>query len=146
MSSMSGRYFLDTNILVYTFDPSQPEKQDRARRLVEEALRSTEGVISSQVVQEFLNVATRRFETPLTPADCRVYLDTVLAPLCDVFPTIELYKDALSVHEGWRFSLYDSLIVAAALATGCERLYTEDLQDGQRVRDLVIENPFRPTD
>ena len=140
---MNGRYFLDTNVFVYTFDSTRPEKRSRARDLVSQALRDTQGVISYQVIQEFINVATRKFEHPLTPQDCAAYLDAVLAPLCEVFPTTEMYKEALEIHGRWQFSYYDSLIITAALATGCERLYSEDLQHGQKIRDLVVEDPFR---
>src|SRR5688572_3593765 len=141
---MSDRYFLDTNIFVYTFDDTQPQKRSLARHLVSQALYDSKGTISYQVVQEFINIATRKFKHPLTPQDCVEYLDTVLAPLCEVFPNIDLYRDALELHEKWKFSYYDSLILTAALSVGCKRLYSEDLQHGQKVRDLVIENPFRP--
>lgn len=140
---MNGRYFLDTNVFVYTFDSTRSAKRRRAKDLVSKALRDTEGVISYQVVQEFINVALRRFQRPLTPADCSRYVDTVMAPLCEVFPSIDLYKEALDVHERWRFSYYDSLIITAALNAGCELLYSEDLQHGQKVRQLTIEDPFR---
>ena len=139
---MSGRFFLDTNILVYTFDAREPAKQTTATTLVEEALRHQRGIISSQVVQEFLNVATRKFEQPLTHADCQVYLDQVLAPLCEVFPSIELYRKALKVAERWRYSLYDALILAAGLEEGCLTLYSEDLHHGQQIENLTIVNPF----
>ena len=140
---MNGRYFLDTNVFVYTFDSTQPQKRTRAKDIVAGALRDTRGVISFQVLQEFVNVATRRFKRPLTPRDCSTYIDRVLAPLCEIFPTIDTYKEALEIHERWQFSYYDSLIVTAALSAGCERLYSEDLQHGQKIKDLVIEDPFR---
>ena len=140
---MSGRYFLDTNVLVYTFDDRAPAKQQRARQLVAEALATRRGLVSTQVVQEFLNVARSRFERPLTPDDCRAYLAGVLRPLCEVFPTLALYESALDLAERWRYAFYDSLILAAALEAGCEVLYSEDLQDGQRIGDLRIEDPFR---
>ena len=140
---MNNRYFLDTNIFVYTFDSTQPEKKARATDLVSQALRDTQGVISYQVVQEFINVATRKFARPLTPKDCAAYLDRVLSPLCEVFSNIGLYKEALEIHERWQFSYYDSLIIAAALAASCERIYSEDLKHGQKIRSLVIEDPFR---
>lgn len=140
---MSGRYFLDTNILVYTFDSANPSKQARARDLVSQALRDSRGVISYQVIQEFLNVATRKFAEPLSPEDCARYLDTVMLPLCHVYPSGELFRQALEIHATWKFSYFDSLIVAGAMAGGCERIYSENLQHGQQVRDLLIENPFQ---
>lgn len=136
-------FFLDTNIFVYSFSTTDPGKRDRSRTLIAEAIETGQGIISSQVVQEFLNVASRKFKTPLKPADCRRYLETVLNPLCRVYPSIELYKEALSVMERWGFGFYDSLIVSAALASRCRILYTEDLSDSQEIRDLKIVNPFR---
>ncbi len=139
---MSARFFLDTNVLVYTFDPREPVKQTRATELVTEALQG-QGIISSQVVQEFLNVASRKFVQPFSAADCRAYLDTVLEPLCEIFPTMDLYRRAVELMERWKYGLYDSLVVAAALDGGCRTLYSEDLHDGQTIEGLTIVNPFR---
>ena len=127
MSSMSGRYFLDTDVLVYTFDSPRAKKRDRARDLVSRALRDRQGVISYQVVQEFVNVATRKFDRPLNPRDCARYLDSVLFPLCEVFPSGDFFREALVIPEQWKFSYYDAPSVAAAPAAGCERIYSEDL-------------------
>jgi predicted nucleic acid-binding protein len=139
---MPAEYFLDTNVLVYTFDASAPAKRARARELVRRALETGDGVISWQVAQEFLNVALHRFERPITPRGATEYLDQVLAPLCRVFPSIELFRDALAIHTETGFRLYDSLIVAGAKASGARTLYTEDLQSGRELRGLRIENPF----
>ncbi len=139
---MSGRYFLDTNVVVYGFDSSQPAKRARSRELVAGALGGA-GTISFQVVQEFLNVALRKFATPMTTAEAREYLDLVLLPLCRVFPEPDLYREALALRGRWGFSLYHAMIVAAAIQGGCTTLFTEDLQDGQRIGELRIENPFR---
>ncbi len=140
---MNGRFFLDTNILVYTFDTTAPAKQQIARELVATALNLRKGIISYQVVQEFLNVATRKFSPPLTQVDASLYLDKVLTPLCELFPCMNYYSKALEIAERWGFSLYDSLIITASLETGCETLYTEDLQHGQMVQSLTIINPFK---
>ena len=139
---MPAEFFLDTNIFVYTFDRREPKKQARARGLVERALGTGDGVVSSQVVQEFLNVALRKFERPLSDEQALRYLREVLDPLCSVFPSISLYETALSLHRRWRFSFYDSLIVAAALESNCKVLYSEDLQDGQEIESLTVVNPF----
>ncbi len=141
---MSAKFFLDTNVLVYTFDTREPVKQARARELVETALSGARGLISYQVVQEFLNVATRRFERPLSPTDAELYLNQVLSPLCEVFPSTGLYRSALGVAARLQLAFYDSLIVAGALSRGCRVLYSEDLQHGQRIEGLAIVNPFLP--
>ena len=139
---MPAEFFLDTNIFVYTFDRRAPEKQARARALVEQALGTGDGVVSSQVVQEFLHVAVQKFERPLSDELALRYLREVLDPLCSVFPSISLCETALSLHRRWRFSFYDSLIVAAALESDCKVLYSEDLQDGQEIESLTVVNPF----
>ncbi len=139
---MSDRFFLDTNILVYSFDRTATRKQLRARELIAKALEGR-GVISFQVVQEFLNVALRKFARPMTVEQAQDYLDTVLVPLCRVHSDPSLYGEALSAHLRWRFSFYDSLVVAAALRSGCDTLYSEDLHHGQRIGRLTIVDPFR---
>jgi len=139
---MSGKFFLDTNIFVYTFDSVASDKQRIARQLVAKALNSQQGLISYQVVQEFLNVATRKLSPPLKPVDANTYLDKVLTPLCEFFPCIGYYAKALKISEQWKYSLYDSLIITAAIETECEILYTEDLQHKQAIQGLTIINPF----
>ena len=134
-------FFLDTNTLVYTFDQTAPEKQAKAQQLLEQALLG-EGCISFQVIQEFLNLAVRKFDPPLTAMQAKQYLHTTLEPLCLVYADVELYQRALDVRDRWRFSFYDSLIVAAALEAGCTTLYSEDLQHHQKVETLNIINPF----
>jgi predicted nucleic acid-binding protein len=139
---MSARYFLDTNVFVYCFDRRDRRKQTRAESLVGQALDDHLGVISTQVVQEFLNVATRKFVRPMDRNQSRAYLDTVLSPLCEAFPTMTLYREALDLHANTGYSFYDAIIIAAALEAGCRTLYSEDLQDGQTIRELKIVNPF----
>lgn len=139
---MSAEFFLDTNILVYSFDAAAPEKRETARALIRRALAGDSGVISTQVVQEFLNVALGKFVKPITTAEAQQYLETVLTPLCAVFPSMDLYKQALELREETRFAFYDCLILAAALEAGCSVLYSEDLQAGRQVRTVRVENPF----
>ncbi len=141
MTPPNDRSFLDTNILVYSFEAGgDARKRDTARHLVEQALRTGNAVIGFQVVQEFLNVALRRHG--MSVADAQFYLRRVLLPLCEVLPSGTLYSEALSIADetGWAF--YDSLIVGAALQAGCARVLTEDLQHGRVVRGAVIVNPF----
>ncbi|MBI9083064.1 MAG: PIN domain-containing protein [Desulfobacterales bacterium] len=140
---MNDKYFLDTNIIVYSFDKTAHRKQGIARELIRTALMLHQGCISYQVIQEFFNVATRKFVSPLSTRDCQVYLHDILAPLCEVFPSFEFYSQALQVAARWKYAFYDSLIIAAALEAGCKTLYSEDLQDRQEINGLVIANPFR---
>jgi predicted nucleic acid-binding protein len=141
-ADISGRFFLDTNILVYSFDRRVPSKQQVSHRWIRDALRTQRGVISTQVVQEFLNVALRRFAQPLTIPESREYLKTVLMPLCILYPTVSFFDRALLLRQESNFQFYDSLIVTAALDLGCSVLVSEDMQDGLRIGGLTIRNPF----
>ena len=139
---MNDKFFLDTNIFVYCFDNSQPEKKNHSLKLVAEALQTGNGMISTQVIQEFLNVATRKFVSPMRQEDAKMYLEKVLNPLCQVFPNLELYQIALDIQKESGYSFYDSLILSGAILGGCTILYSEDLTDGQKVDQLKIINPY----
>ncbi len=140
---MNGKFFLDSNILIYSFDSRDLAKQQRAQQLISQALSKQIGIISYQVTQEVLNTALRKFEKKLSMDDCRLLLTQVLIPICQVYPCVELYQKALNIHEQLKFSFYDSLVVAAALQAKCQTLYTEDLHHGQIIDStLHIVNPF----
>ena len=94
---MSGRFFLDTNIFVYTFDPNAPAKANRAAQLIRQATDKGEGIISNQVVQEFFNVALRRFAQPMSTAEAEQYLITVFRPLLAVHSSPAIYLEALRI-------------------------------------------------
>ena len=133
--SVAERFF-DTTVLLDLLS-ADATKADR----VEEALAAG-AVISVQVLNEFAAVALRKLG--MTVAEVRDALDPIMA-VCKVLPiTVETHKRGLQIAERYRFSLYDALIIAAALDAGCSTLYTEDLQDGQVIDDaLTIRNPFR---
>ena len=135
--------FLDSNIFVYLFDDVAHEKRRVAEALTRTALESKTGCISFQVVQETLNVLTRKLAVPVTPAHAQDLLHRMLMPLWRVMPSESLYGAAIALQGRLGFGFYDSLIVAAALEAGCKRLLSEDLQHGQRVEGLRIENPFK---
>jgi predicted nucleic acid-binding protein len=141
LNSRRSRFF-DTNVLVYQFDRSDARKHAVAEALVRDALRTRQGCISWQVVQEWLNVVLRKAARPLSHADARSALDVVLLPLCTVMPSPELWHRAIDVQQRWGFGVYDSLIVASALRAGCDELLSEDLQHGQRIESMVVRNPF----
>ena len=140
---MSVRSFLDTNLFIYQLEALDERKFGIANRIIREGVATGNACISFQVIQECLNTVLRKAEIVLDERGARDYLETVLAPLFQVPASIALYRRALELRERYRFSFYDSLIVAAALEGGCTRLYSEDLQHAQRVERLVIENPFR---
>lgn len=139
---MSDKFFIDTNIFVYSFDEGQPDKKVRALALISEALQIGNGVISWQVIQEFLNVSTRKFTVPLKPEDAKIYLQKVMHPLCKVFPDLEIYGSGLDVMAKTGYSFYDSLIIASARSGGCTAVYSEDLHTGHIIYGVKIINPF----
>jgi predicted nucleic acid-binding protein len=127
--------FFDTSVLLYLLS-SDAAKSDRV-----ETLLADRGTISVQVLNEFAAVAIRKLKMPLP--EVREVLDTIRA-VCDVETvTIETHDRALAVVERYGFSLYDSLLIAAALIADCKVLYSEDLQHGQLIdRQLRVVNPF----
>jgi predicted nucleic acid-binding protein len=139
---MSVRFFLDTNIFIYSFDRSSPAKVQRSTQLIRQAVATRKGIVSYRVVQEFFNVALRRFAQPMTVAEAEQYLGTVFRPLLAVQSSQALYSEALGLKDKHHLSWYDSLIVAAAMEGRCSVLYSEDFQHGQRFGDLQVENPF----
>jgi len=139
---MSAEFLLDTNVLVYAFSEQDVRKKARSRELYEIALVDGRGIISFQVVQEFLNTALKKFPGQFTGDELREFLETALWPLCAVFPSAELYAHALRLREETGYAFYDSLIVAAALEAGCKTIYSEDLQHNRKLHGLEIKNPF----
>ena len=135
--------FIDSNVLLYLFDETAPAKRATAESLIHQALEASNAVISHQVVQETLNVHTTKMRPAATNEQARRFLDSVLMPLWRVMPNAALYHRAMDLRVRYGFSFYDALIVAAALESGCTRLLTEDLQDGQRIERLVVTNPFK---
>jgi predicted nucleic acid-binding protein len=139
---VSDRFFLDTNSLVYSLAGNTCAKRTRALELVDQAIFSGNGVISYQVIQEFFNVAFRRFTPKMTFAEAEQYLAVTLGPLPAVHSSQLLYLEALALNRRYSLSCYDSLIVAAANESRCSRLYSEDLPDGQSFGTLKVSNPF----
>jgi predicted nucleic acid-binding protein len=127
--------FFDTSVLLYLLS-GDTAKADRV-----ETLLSTRGVVSVQVLNEFAVVALRKLRMPLN--EIREILDTIRA-VCAVEPiTVETHDRGLAVLERYRFSLYDSMLVAAALIAGAKIIYSEDLQHGQVIdNQLRVTNPF----
>jgi len=139
---MSGRFFLDTNLLVYAVDPTDPAKQAIALEWLTAAHRTGNGVLSYQVVQEWFNVILRKAATPLSPDEATSLYRTLIEPLWRIQSSRELLDNALNLHREHSFSWWDSLIVGAAVNGGCDQLLSEDLQDGREIAGVRIHNPF----
>jgi len=139
---MNGKAFLDTNIIVYAFDQTSPKKAKIVQELIAAGVAEKQLVISYQVVQEFTNVALRGFRVSIQTLDLESFLMKALFPMTVVPWTPSLTIQALRLQATHQLSWYDSLIVGAALQSGCKLLYSEDLQHGQRFGALTVENPF----
>ncbi|MBV8114355.1 MAG: PIN domain-containing protein [Silvibacterium sp.] len=139
---MSDKYFLDTNVLIYSFDENDANKAKRASELIRQALATNNGVVSYQVVQEFFSFALRKAADPMTTREAEGYLYQVLRPLLSIHSSPVLFAEALHLHARYQLAWYDSLIVAAAIQARCDLLYSEDLQSGQRFGRLQVKNPF----
>ncbi len=137
---MSAEFFIDTNIIVYLFDETDEAKQDLAENLISSHIGRGSGCISNQVVQESLNVVTRKFGARWEEAT--QLLDNVLVPLWTIHPSVATYRQSIALQAFYSLSFYDSLIVAAAIDGGCRQLLSEDMQDGLRIQGLTIVNPF----
>ena len=139
----SDLFFIDTNIFVYALLASEPLKKQRVVQLLEQALGTHSGCISYQVIQEFANVATRKFTKRFTADECQQFIDAAMQPLNRVSSSTELIHAALALQTSTSYSFYDSLILASALQSGATVLFSEDLQHNQLINGtLRIVNPF----
>jgi predicted nucleic acid-binding protein len=140
---MTDKCFLDTNLFIYAIDtsPDLKEKREIARHLIIEYIKNETGVISIQVLQEFYQVSTHKIQVPLSSQEALEYLH-YMAVLDTVHPQFDMIVAAIRLHERLRISFWDALILQAALAAGCTRLLSEDLQHGLEIDHLIVENPF----
>lgn len=138
---MSAKTFLDTNVLVYLFDDDEQDKQECAREILEDA-EPGELVLSTQVLSEFYVTVTRKLAQPLGPTLAAEAVDW-LGLLSVVSTDTALVRSAIQTSRSSQLSYWDGLVVAAATRAGCERLLTEDLNDGQQFGSVQVENPFR---
>lgn len=136
---MIERVFVDTNVFFYADDLSAKSKRTKARALLSELIRDRRAVVSTQVLQEYFVTVTRKLG--LTPGQAKLRVQN-LARLDVVVIRPELIVGAIELHRDHTLSFRDALIVKAALAGGCTRLLTEDLNDGQRIEGLTVSHPF----
>jgi predicted nucleic acid-binding protein len=136
---LADRVFVDTNVFVYADDDDTADKRDRARALLSELISRSQAVVSTQVLQEFFVVATRKLG--LSKEDARRRVET-FARLHVVLVRPELVLSAIDLHRLHSISFWDALVLRSAAVAGCARLLTEDLQHGQVIDGVRIENPF----
>jgi len=137
----AGKVFLDTNVLVYALDQDAPDKRQRSRELIAEVGVSGNGVISTQVLQEFYVTATRKMG--VAPLAAKEILQS-FAVLETVQISPDLIERAIDRSILSQLSFWDALIVAAAAASECTTICSEDLNAGQVIAGVRIENPFAP--
>lgn len=134
---MSAKVFIDTNIIIYSYSQDEPQKRHRAQECTQE----NESWISTQVLNETINTLKRKFFL-----DYR-QIGTVVDELSQqhqlAIVSLGTIQKALEIAQRYQYSYFDSLIIASALEVGCDRLYSEDLQDGQKIDSkLTLINPF----
>lgn len=139
---MTERCFIDTNVLVYSDEPSSPEKRTVATELIAHLLETGLGAVSTQVFAEYVSITTKKLHTPIERARRKVEL---LGALDVVRPATSDILDAIDLHQHHAISLWDALIVRAAVSAQCTILYSEDLQNGRQFAGGVrVVNPFLP--
>jgi predicted nucleic acid-binding protein len=132
--------FLDTNVLVYAYDPSDPRKQRVAQDLVRRALAG-EMMTSTQMLAEFAATLLHKISPAARPEDVMALLE-VLAPMHLVIPDGDMIRRAVEAGASYGVHIYDGMIVAAAERGGCTRIWSEDLNAGQKYFGIAVENPF----
>lgn len=138
---MSDKVFLDTNVLVYPFDPSEPDKRAAAiRRLMREQARGA-CVVSTQVLQE-LYVALTRGAAPICAREVADEAVRAASRLEVVVVDTSLVLAAVSASRRWQVSFWDALILCSAAAAGCTVVLSEDLNAGQDYGGVRVESPF----
>jgi predicted nucleic acid-binding protein len=135
---MNDKPFFDTNVVLYAF------RQDATRGKVAETLLAAGGVLSVQVLNEFVAVARRKLDKSWEEIRRALEILRIFCPQ-PVPLTVETHERALHIAERYRYSIFDSLIIAAALQAGASTLYSEDMRDGQGIDGLTIRNPFAAT-
>ncbi len=140
IKSAEGKVFFDSNILVYYTDESDARKQKIATALIKDAIDSGNGVISTQCLQEFYNVVTKKLLCDKEKAKKMVKMFSENISVAKI--SVPLILSAVDISIKSQFSFWDSLIISAASDTGCATVYSEDLSDQQIIAGARIQNPF----
>jgi len=137
---MISKVFIDTNILVYSNDKAYPKKQNKSKEIIREVFKNGNGVISTQILHEYFVISTQKLK--LSARDVRNQMDNLLD-----FEVIEidvpLIKEAIDCSILDQISYWDALVVVSAQKGGCALLLTEDLNHGQVIKGVKIENIFK---
>ena len=136
-----GKMFIDTNILVYAYDASAGEKHKKALEIMENLWDSGNGIISSQVLQEFFVNVTKKISKPLNVIATKEIVKDLLK-WKTVIINGEIILEAIDIHTQQKLSFWDSMIIVSAIGGGADTILSEDLSDKQVIRGITIKNPF----
>lgn len=137
---MSGRTFVDTNVLIYAYDVDALTKHEIAKERLRDLWKGRTGSLSAQVLHEFYVNVTRKIRSPLPKPDARAVVNSYLVWCVET--TSADISIACQIEDEARISFWDAMIVAAALKAGAERILSEDLNAGQNISGIQIQNPF----
>jgi len=137
---MSGKTFIDTDILIYAHDLDAPAKNEIAKAVLRELWSERTGVLSVQVLQEFYANVTRKIASPLSKDSARSVVSSYAIWCMETTPT-EI-SAAFRIEDESRIGFWDALIVSSAVKSGATRILSADLNAGQRIAGILIENPF----
>ncbi len=141
---MNGdKFFLDTNLLVYANDGTDPQKQEIARSLILDGIRNGNAVLSTQVLSEFWVTVTKKIKVPLSQEEAEKEIELLRAMRVESIDYMTV-KAAIRIQLHHRLSYWDSLILASAHAAGCACVYSEDLNAGREIMGMIVQNPFLP--
>lgn len=140
---MSDRTFVDTNILIYAHDVDAKGKHEAAKQILHGLWSERAGVLSMQVLQEFYVNVTRKIPHPISKESARLVVSTYTTWCVDTTPA-EI-SSAFRIEDDSRIGFWDALIVASAIKSGANRLLSDDLNAGQVIDGVRIENPFKTT-
>jgi predicted nucleic acid-binding protein len=140
---MNGKVFLDTNILIYAYDKDSGEKHSVALSIVKDLWESRTGVLSNQVLQEFYVGVTRKIPKPIAKSEAREILRAYICWSVKEITPVSIVR-ASEIEEKNQISFWDALVIVAAYEAKCKKILTEDLNSGQLIEGIIIENPFDP--
>ncbi|MCP4754192.1 MAG: PIN domain-containing protein [Proteobacteria bacterium] len=139
---MTDKLFVDTNILIYAHDLDAGEKQETAAKLLKTIWGRGNGIISTQVLQEFYVNVTRKISSPLTPIKARSIIENYFVWSVQTISP-ESILAASEIEECYRISFWDAMIITSARSAGASQVITEDMNHGQKIEGILIKNPFR---
>jgi predicted nucleic acid-binding protein len=137
---MSDKIFVDTNVLIYAHDVDAKAKHERAKRVLHGLWSERTGVLSLQVLQEFYVNVTRKIANPLSKESARLVVSTYTTWCIETTPA-EI-ASAFRIEDESRIGFWDALILASAVKSGADRILSEDLNAGQTISGVLIQNPF----